>query len=113
MKRSLLVVSLISLVFSGAVSASSANNGVLSLMHFMSNGVVLVYTSGTRSTDLPACASSEPTRFAVDGTTAGGKVQVAGLLAAYATGKTVAIFGTGDCGVYGDTESISYFHTVD
>jgi precorrin-3B methylase len=28
-------------------------------------------------------------------------------------GKRVAIFGTGDCGVYGDTESISYFHTVD
>jgi hypothetical protein len=110
MKKALLVVALL---YSTLVRASSAGDGTLSLVHFMGNGVVIVYTNGSRSAGVPACASNQTSRFALDGTTPGGKVQVAGLLAAYAAGKTVDIIGTWDCAAYGDTESISYFHTVD
>ena len=92
--------------------AGSATSGVLSTLHFMSNGIVIAYTSGARS-DIPPCAVNHPSRFAVDGTSAGGKVQVSGLFAAYTSGKQVIIIGTGDCSAYGDTETINYFYTVD
>lgn len=91
--------------------AGSASSGTLSTVHFMSNGVVIASTSGTRS-DVPPCAVNQSSRFSIDGTSAGGKVQVSGLLAAYASGKQVNIIGTGNCSVYGDTETISYFYTI-
>jgi len=92
--------------------AGSASTGKLSKLHFMSNGVIIVYTSGAR-TDVPTCAQNQPSRFALNGTTDGGKVQVSGLLSAYATGKNVIIKGASNCNAYGDTESINYFRTVD
>ena len=91
--------------------AGSAAAGTLGTIHFFSDGTVLVSTSGTRTTP-PACAT-QLGRFAVNSATAGGKSQLAGLLAAYSTGKDVVILGTGDCGIYGDTESIDYFYTID
>jgi hypothetical protein len=91
--------------------AGSASSGALSDFNYLNTGVVIVYTSGAR-TGVPSCAASQPSRFVIDATTAGGKVQLAGLLTAYTSGKPVVIVGTGACGVYGDTESISYFYTV-
>ena len=105
-------IGLLAFVLSAIAYAGSAGSGVLSTVHFMSNGVVLLYTSGTRA-DVPQCAANFPSRFAVDATSAGGKVQLSGLLAAYATGKRVTIIGTGNCSAYGDSETISYFYTND
>lgn len=80
-------------------------------VHFMPNGVVIAYVEGARS-NAPACAT-ESIRFAVNGTTPGGKLQVAGLLTAYTSGKAVAIYGTGTCTAWGDTETIDFFLTLD
>ena len=89
--------------------AGSAGSGVLYNFHFMNNGVVIVYTTGTR-TGVPSCATNQPLRFAVDATTAGGKVQLSGLLSAHAAQKPVVITGRGQCDAYGDTETISYVY---
>lgn len=88
--------------------AGSADSGALSNLHFMNNGVVIVYTSGVR-TGVPTCATTQPSRFAIDASTAAGKAQLSGLLAAYVAEKTVRIFGTGSCAAYPDTETINYF----
>lgn len=49
----------------------------------------------------------------IDGTTAGGKEQMVGLLSAHLSGKLVAIDGTATCSVWGDTETVQFFHAVD
>jgi hypothetical protein len=92
--------------------AGGAWSGALSYVHFFQNGVVLVVTSGTR-VGLPACATTQPNRFAIDVNTAGGRAQAAGLMMAYTAGKNVVIQGTGACNVYSDSESIDYFYTSD
>jgi hypothetical protein len=99
------------LLLAAAVAHSStAYQGSLQDMHFMVNGAVLVTTTGSR-TDAPSC-STIPGRFALDSTTAAGRSQLAGLLAAEAQDRQVVIVGTGTCGVYGDSETISYFYIV-
>ena len=99
------------LTFSNAF-AGSATFGTLSTVHTFANGVVLVYTNGSRS-EVPACATNQPARFAINGSTAGGKVLAAAIFANYSLGKQVTIIGSGTCDVYGDTESISYIYTND
>lgn len=95
-----------------ATAAGNAGPGTLNTVHVLAGGVLLFHTTGAR-TAVPACGASLPARFAVDATTPAGKAQMAGLLTAYTSGKTVVIFGTGNCGVWGDTETVNYFHTVD
>ena len=65
--------------------------------------------SGTRS-GLPSCAAGEPARWAIDPTTPYAQSVIATLLSAYALHKQVQIFGTGDCSVHGDTETVRYLN---
>ena len=88
--------------------SGDATAGTISYLHFMPTGVVLFSTSGIRSNP-PSCASIT-NRFAINGTTPAGKLQVAGLLSAYSQGKQVVVFGTGGCPDWGDTESVNYFY---
>lgn len=92
-------------------SAGDALAGTLSLVHFMPDGVVVAYTDGVRS-NVPDCAQAQPSRFEIDAKTQAGKIQLSGLLTAYAAGKPVRIVGTGTCLAYG-SETISYFYTAD
>jgi hypothetical protein len=94
-------------LYASASIAGSADLGTLNTVHFMSNGVVIAYTTGARS-DVPACAVSQ-SRFSLDATSAAGRAQLAGLLTAYAAGKQVAIVGTGSCAPSGE-ETIAYFY---
>ena len=109
MKKFLLFVAIF---YSSASFASSANNVTISLLHFLATGEVIFYTSTAHSGNVPACAASNQTRYVVSGTTAGGKVQLAGLLAAYISNKTVSIVGKDVCDVYADTESVQWFYIV-
>lgn len=47
-------------------------------------------------------------RFATDATTSTGKARMTTILLAHATGRSVDIAGTGECGIWGDTESIAW-----
>jgi hypothetical protein len=100
------------LVASAAASAGTAAEGTLAAPHFMSSGVIIVYTSGSR-TGVPACATPQPQRFAFDATTAAGKSQLAGMLTAFTAGKSVIMAGTGTCSVIGDSETLSHFYISD
>lgn len=51
----------------------------------------------------PACATTND--FAIDNSTAAGKVMIASILAAQAAGLVVNVSGTGNCDVWGDRES--------
>lgn len=110
MKRA--IFSVLALLLAMTAHGGSALPGTLHGLHFMSTGVVLVSTDGQRS-GIPSCASTQPTRFALDATTAAGKVQLAGLLTAYAAGKPVGIIGTGVCSAYGGFRDDQLLHVVD
>ena len=103
---------LLGLFSAGTACAGDALSGMLSVPHFMSTGLVLVSTDGQRL-GTPNCALGSPSRFVIDGTSAAGKVQFAGLLSAHSAGKPVRIVGTGTCSLYSDSGTISYFYIVD
>ena len=107
----LLVATGLALMWAWPACAGTAGPVRLKNVHFMSNGVVIAQVEGPRSNP-PQCAI-ETGRFALNGTTAGGKVQAAGLLAAYTAGKQVTIYGTSSCTAWGDTETVDFFLTVD
>jgi hypothetical protein len=104
---------IVALFAATSLSAYAGTAGPVKLknLHFMPNGTVIAYIDGPRSS-APTCAT-ESSRFAVPATSAGGKVQLAGLLMAYTTGRPVTIYGTGTCAAWGDTESIDFFLTLD
>jgi hypothetical protein len=92
-------------------TAGSAGMGAITDIYFMPNGVALIYTAGPRS-DSPACVT-DFSRFSLNTTTQAGKSQLAGLLLAFASGKSVGIIGTNTCADgYSDTESLSFFHVL-
>jgi hypothetical protein len=111
MKKLTAAIALLASLYSPLSNAGTAINSTVGWLHFMSDGLVLVYIFTGRA-DTPACAT-QPTRFAFNATTPGGKVQLAGLLTAYAAGKRVNIIGTGNCTLFADSETLSYFMTVD
>ena len=79
---------------------------------------VLFVTVNKAVTNPPPCATAtrDRNRFVVATNTTAGKATIASLMMAYATQKTVAIYGKGTlgsaspCDLWGDTESI---YTVD
>jgi hypothetical protein len=105
------------LMCSSAAFASGTGPGTLRLVHTKSNGVIVVYTSGTRTGSVPGCAlatyQAGQNRFAFDSTTLPGRSLMASLLAAYHSETQVNIGGTGTCDAEGDTETISVIITAD
>lgn len=80
----------------------------------MKNGALLFTHSGTRihlATD-QQCVTSQPTGWAIDGSTDLGKTQISGMLTAYSLGKEITIHGIGDCldTVHPTRETVDYFY---
>ena len=98
-------------LLAGLAHAGESTMGQISGVHFMGNGAVIFYHSGQRS-GAPACATI-PNRFAIEGSTSTGKVQVAGLLSAVARGKNIYVLGLGVCNAWSDTETVNYFSVAD
>ena len=95
------------ILFALPTAASSSAPAEVSRVYYTSTGAVVFHTSIVRI-DVPSCAASQPTRWAIDPNTAVGKIQLAGLLTAHATGKKVEVGGTNTCNIWGDTESVNY-----
>jgi hypothetical protein len=100
-----------------AAAASSAGPVTLSFITYQKDGTALVYVLTSQLTGTkPSCAtfgsSGNYSRFAIDTSTAGGKSQLAGAIAAHTSGEQVWLSGTGTCDIVGDTESIQQFHTA-
>lgn len=74
MKRSILIFAA-GMLAAGAASAGTFGAGNIGSPYIMWNGVLLVPTDGARL-NAPGCAT-ESARFAIDGSTAAGKVRAA------------------------------------
>jgi hypothetical protein len=102
-----IALTIAALFLAGPAVASNSVNGQLGGFVTLSNGVILVFNSGTRGA-LPACASTSfPTRFAFDGTTPTGQALLSVLMTSYALHVPMTLYGTGTCSVLSDTETIS------
>jgi len=97
---------------STGLHASVAWQGTLYNVHVMRNGMVLLYSNGSRAGQIPACGASQPQRFSFDSTTPGGKSLLASLLSADASKRTVILVGTNSC-VYPDSEGLDYMYFAD
>lgn len=105
-----IIVVAISLVAVTTSWGGTAGPTRIHAINFMPNGVAIFYVDNGR-VSVPSCAANQPSRFALNGATSGGKVQLSGLLTAYAAGRQIYVHGTGDCGYWGDTESVDFFYT--
>lgn len=87
--------------------ASSAGDGLISGIITQRSGQTFFIHSGARSAR-PACSVAD--RWVIDNTTPAGQAMLSTLLTAYSTGRQVRIEGTGNCDVWGDTESVFYIY---
>ena len=104
------------LLFASSSFASSAAPALPSFLSYKSNGIVLVYVNSARSGTVPTCATLQSGTyfpFAINATTNAGRVLLAGLLAARASGQMIWVFGSGLCDVQSDVESIDRFNYAD
>jgi len=69
-------------------------------------GSGLVYFYTTSHTNIPACNGYRK-RWALTTTTAEGKAQYAFLVAAELSGKDVRVWGTGECALTGNSETVN------
>lgn len=95
---------------SSAVNASNSQAGYISSV-IVSSGKGFFNQDGPRDS-APSCATV-PNRWVFDVTNSDGQSKMALLLTAYAMHKRVAVYGTGDCSAWPDTETVGYFITVD
>lgn len=99
--------------FIGSVAqASSATYGNITTFNpsLDGSGILTFVTTGSR-TARPACASLD--RWVVSTNTTAGQFMASALLTAYSMRKRVSITGTGNCNVWGDTETVYYFYIED
>lgn len=90
-----------------AAHASIEQNAHVTTYTAQEKGQMFFNTDGQRSAT-PGC-STIPGRWVIDATTPAGQMMVAAMLTALAEHKTIFLVGTGDCGVWGDTETVDYF----
>ena len=70
-----------------------------------SDGLIVVYLGGAAS-GRPACAASQPYWIIKSETSTAGKQQLAQIMLAQATGKSITIIGMGTCTRWSDGEDI-------
>jgi hypothetical protein len=102
-----LILSL-SILASFAAHAAGTVTGVVTGTTGGVSGEVYIQSGGTAS-GTPSCATSNPGRFGIDGTSAGGAAMLREINMAIALGKTIVLTGTGACTLTGNVENLSYF----
>ena len=86
-------------------SIASDQTGQVTNIIVREDGLHWIYVSGTRSPK-PACAGSNEYWMIKDENSLVGKAHFSMILSAYMSGKTVAIYGIGECTRWGDGEDI-------
>lgn len=90
-----------------AAQASVESDSHITSYTPQAGGPMFFATDGQRQ-NIPGC-SFQPGRWVIDDTTPAGQALVAGMLTAFSLHKTIRLVGTGDCSVWGDTETVLYF----
>lgn len=96
----------------GGAWAGTVEGTISGLTQRASDGLIVVYISGT-SSGRPACASSQVYWLIKDENSNVGKGQYAMLLGARLAGKTVRVVGSNTCTRWGDGEDINYVDILD
>lgn len=107
------ISSLVVIAATGILSAQADASGtdIGSVYNIQSSNTDRAFfeQNGTR-TARPACATA--TRWVIDTSTTSGQAMFAHLLTVYALGKKIYISGTGNCALWGDSESVAGFLTA-
>lgn len=111
--KKLFLGALASLLIASPASAGQAQAGKIFSLFSTEFGVVMFHSNGARSS-IPSCVGAGmESRFAIDVKNDAGKSMYALLLTAVAQGKQVWINGTGNCSIWGDTESVNYVYVAE
>jgi hypothetical protein len=94
------------LMLGEAAQASSSTDGTVTSLTVVPGGIAIFHENGVRSAR-PACSTEA--RWAINVNTAEGQAKFAALVAAYSAGKPVWVYGTGQCDLWADTETVNYF----
>jgi hypothetical protein len=71
-----------------------------------SAGMTFFYLDGGGKVGTPACSTwAGGQRWVINNNWPGAKIQLSILIAAKMSGRSVRVYGSGDCGVWGDTET--------
>ncbi|MBJ8452533.1 hypothetical protein [Acinetobacter bereziniae] len=105
-KISFVVFIVFQLIFVGNALASTYKGKVSSILVRDEDGLVWVYIAGERTGNRPACATNYYMVIKNENSPTG-KRQLALLMMAQATNKTVLIDGSNTCNRWGDGEDIS------
>lgn len=95
-----------SFLLGSAAQASSETGSHILSYTAQPSGQFFLNTDGNRA-GVPGC-STQKGRWVIDATSAGGQATVAAMLTAYALHKTLNVYGTNDCTIWGDTESVLF-----
>ena len=104
--KKLLLSMLLALLSFGAFAGGTTTT-TLSKVYTDATGYYAFYVSNP-ITGGPSCAK-QTGRFILDPSTAMGNRQLAMLITAMFSGKTVQFYGTGTCSLVGDTETLNSF----
>ena len=107
----LLAASMLALLSPGVATASNSINGNVTGFASLADGTVLVYSSGTRDTPASCSNGQWPTRWAFDGKTVEGQEMLSILLMSHALHTPVNLYGTNNCSVLPDAETVSFLIT--
>ncbi|MFW1983087.1 hypothetical protein ACG94M_07125 [Acinetobacter guillouiae] len=107
MKKVVFFVLLMSqLVFAGNVLASDYTGKVESIVVRDSDGLIYIYFSGSRSSNIPDCAKNTSYMMIKNENSATGKRQLAMLMLAQASNRNVGVEGANVCTRWHDGEDI-------
>lgn len=105
-KISFVVFILFQLIFAGNLFASDYIGKVESILVRDHDGLVYIYVSGSRTSNVPSCANNRAYMMIKNENSATGKRQLAMLMMAQATDKAVIIIGANTCTRWYDGEDI-------
>lgn len=106
-KRVIKYLALSSILFTNAIYASTYTGKISSIIIRDSDGLVYVYMEGQRVGNIPSCSAYNYMMIKNENS-ATGKRQLAQLLLAQATNKTVVIVGYDVCTRWANGEDINY-----
>lgn len=115
MKVRPVLASLSALLLGAAPAGASNTNGWASIttLYATHEGVIIFTAQSPYRSAVPACASSQPHRFAFNASTAEGQVMATVLLSAHAARRRIWVNGDNTCSARIDTETMQYFNIED
>jgi hypothetical protein len=98
------LLAVLTIAFAGPAAANGYGEGKVEIEHVGFGALVYFYTA--THTDKPVC-NTYRSRWAIDTSTPAGRERYAFILAAEITGKPIRVWGTGDCGSTGNSETVA------